>query len=136
MSINDAFPNYITEIKKKTSEKMNISTITVIHYSFFMGIFLKHLWLISHILKWKECKILTKLVPSQTPSRSSHRRCLLKRCSWIFAKFRRKTSVLESLLACNFIKKRLQHIYFPVKFCKFLRTPIWRTSANDSFYSS
>ena len=25
---------------------------------------------------------------------------------------------------CNFIKKRLQHRYFPVKFAKFLRTPI------------
>ena len=25
---------------------------------------------------------------------------------------------------CNFVKKRLQHRYFPVKFAKFLRTPI------------
>ena len=42
-----------------------------------------------------------------------------------------KTPVLESLLnkaagvqACNFIKKRLQHGCFPVKFAKFLRAPI------------
>ena len=48
-----------------------------------------------------------------------------------FAKFHRKTSVLKSLFnkipclqACNFIKKRLQHSCFPVKFAKFLRTPI------------
>ena len=30
----------------------------------------------------------------------------------------------KHLQACNFIKKRLQHSYFPVKFTKFLRTPI------------
>ena len=28
------------------------------------------------------------------------------------------------LLACDFIKKRLRHRCFPVKFAKFLRTPI------------
>ena len=40
-------------------------------------------------------------------------------------------AVLESLFnkvaelqACNCIKKRLQHMYFPVKFAKCLRTPI------------
>ena len=36
-----------------------------------------------------------------------------------------------ALQACNLIKKRLQHRCFPVKFAKFLRRPIWRTSAND-----
>ena len=30
-------------------------------------------------------------------------------------------------------KKRLQHRCFPVKFAKFLRTPILRISANGSF---
>ena len=29
---------------------------------------------------------------------------------------------VEDLKTCNFIKKRLQHRCFPVKFCKFLRT--------------
>ena len=50
-------------------------------YSFFflMDIFLKHLWLIPNILKWQDCKIFTKLVPSQTPSRSSHQRCSVKK---------------------------------------------------------
>ena len=49
--------------------------------------------------------------------------------------------VLESLInkvvglnACNLIKKRLKHRYFPVKFVKFLRTPILKTSANDCFW--
>ena len=48
-----------------------------------------------------------------------------------FAIFQKKTSVWESLFdkasglsPCNFIKKRLQHKCFPVKFAKFLRTPI------------
>ena len=45
-------------------------------------------------------------------------------------KFHRKTPVLESLFnkvaglrVCNFIKTRLQHSFFPVKFSNFLRTP-------------
>ena len=46
-----------------------------------------------------------------------------------FTNFAEKTPVLESLLnkvadlkTCNFIKRRLQHRCFPVKFAKFLRT--------------
>ena len=42
----------------------------------------------------------------------------------------KRTLVLESIFnkvaglqACNFIKKRLQHSCFPVKFAKLLRTP-------------
>ena len=46
---------------------------------FLMGIFLKRLWLIPNILKWQDCKIFTKLVPSQTLLRSSHRRCSVKK---------------------------------------------------------
>ena len=46
-----------------------------------------------------------------------------------FRKCHRKTPVVESFLiklqVCNFIKKRLQHKYFPVKFAKFLRTPFF-----------
>ena len=52
----------------------------------------------------------------------------LNRCSSKLCKFHRKKPVLESLLNkvaglsdCNFIKKRLQHKFFPVKFHKFLR---------------
>ena len=29
--------------------------------------------------------------------------------------------------ACNFINKRLRHKYFPVKFAKFLRTPMLKS---------
>ena len=45
---------------------------------FIMSIFLKHLWLIPNILKRQSCKIFTKLAPSPTPSRSSHRKCFVK----------------------------------------------------------
>ena len=51
---------------------------------------------------------------------SSHRSCSVKMVFLKFRKFYRKTPVLESL----FIKKRLQHRCFLVKFAKFLRTPI------------
>ena len=44
-----------------------------------MGIFLKHLWFIQNILKWRNCKIFTKLVPSDTPSKSKHQRCSVKK---------------------------------------------------------
>ena len=43
----------------------------------------------------------------------------------------------KNLKACNFIKKRLQHKCFPIKFEKFLRTPFFyraplmATSANE-----
>ena len=40
-----------------------------------------------------------------------------------------------SLKACNFIKKRLQRMYFPVKFGEFLRTPILKNTANYGFCS-
>ena len=54
-----------------------------------------------------------------------------KRCSKKFCTFHRKTPVMESLFnkvaglkTCNFIKKRLQHRFFPMKFAKSYRTPI------------
>ena len=64
-----------------------------------MGIFLKHLWLIPNTLKWQS---FTKLLPSQGPSKSSNRWCSLKK---VFL-------------------KRFQLRCFPMKFRKFLRTPI------------
>ena len=74
-----------------------------------MGIFLKHLRLIPNILKWQDCKIFTRRVPSRTPSRSSHRRYSVKK------------DIFKNL---NFIKKRPQHRCFWVKFAKLLKTPI------------
>ena len=47
---------------------------------------------------------------------------LQKMCFYIFCSIHRKTSVLESLLACKFIKKRLQHRCFLANIAKFLRT--------------
>ena len=72
--------------------------------------------LIPNILKWQERKIFSKLVPSQTPSRTSHRRCSVKK------------GVLKTLQ--NFTGKHLRWSLFLsfrcflVKFVKFLRTPI------------
>ena len=82
------------------------------------------------------CSLLTtfQLFTYKT-DRSSSRRCSVKK--GVFCKFHKKTLVLDPLFdkvaafqACNFIKKRLQHMCFPVKFVKFSRTSIWRTSAN------
>ena len=85
----------------KINNKRNGKRFNNCGYSLFflMGIFLKHLWLIPNILKWLGCKIFTKLVPSQTPSKSSHRRCSMKKV--FFENLQKsywKTSVLESLL--------------------------------------
>ena len=57
--------------------------------------------------------------------RSSHRRCFVKKgVLKNFANFTGKHLRWSLLQACNFIKKRLQHWCFPVKFAKFLRTSI------------
>ena len=54
-----------------------------------------------------------------------------------------RTAVVRSLLywwpaavarGLRYCGKRLQHKSFPVKFAKSLRTPFFRTSANDCFY--
>ena len=62
------------------SNKRNDKHFNNRHYSLFflMGVFLKHLWLIPNILKWQDYKIFTKLVPSQTRPRKSHR-CSLRK---------------------------------------------------------
>ena len=62
--------------------------------------------------------------------RSSRSDVLQNRCSSEFLKFQWKTPLWESyfsnvagLKTWNFVKKRLQHSCFPVKFVIFLRTP-------------
>ena len=40
---------------------------------------------------------------------------------------------VEGFQACNFIKKILQHSYFPVNIVKFLRISIWKISADECF---
>ena len=71
----------VERLKDFRINKRNDKRFNNCSYSLFllMGIFLKHLWLIPNILKWQDCKIFTKLVPSQTPSRSSHWRCSVKK---------------------------------------------------------
>ena len=71
-------------------------------------------------------------------SRRSRQRCYIEK---VVLNIHRKTIVLESLFnrlagfkTCDFLKKRLQHRCFFVKFAKFLRTPFWRTSTNGSFW--
>ena len=57
--------------------------------------------------------------------RSSHRKCSEKKdVLKNFANFTEKHLCWSLLQVYNFIKKRLQHWCFPVKFAKFLRTSI------------
>ena len=83
---------------------------------------------------WKPyAKPYGSLMEALVESKSTNRKCSLKKgVLKYFAKFPRKTPVLESLFnkiagleACNFIKKTLQHRCFPVKLAKFLRTPFF-----------
>ena len=57
--------------------------------------------------------------------------CSTKEVSLKFCKVYRKNPVLGSLfkVACNFIKKWLQHRYFPADFDKSLRTPVLRNTS-------
>ena len=71
--------------------------------------------------------------------RNSHRRYSVQKGIFLkIHKFRRKKPALESLFnkvsgleACNFIKKRFQHRFFPGRFAKSLRTPILKSSCEQ-----
>ena len=63
------------------------------------------------------------------------------RCSYKIRKFHRKAPVLEpifnkvvDLKACNFIKKRLQHSCFPVKYAIFLGTFFLQNTSSGCFW--
>ena len=68
------------------------------------------------------------------------------KCASIFSeavvqKFHRETPVFESLInkvarlkPCKFIKKRLQHMCFPVKNTNFLKTPFLQNTSGSCFY--
>ena len=60
---------------------------------------------------------------------------IVRRCSKIFYKIHRKTSVLEPVFnkVVDPIKKRLQHLRFPMNFVKFLRVPFYRTPLGYCF---
>ena len=64
-------------------------------------------------------KTSTKLVPSQTPFRTSHQRCSVKKIFLKIYKIPQKNTCV-GVCFFNFIRKRLQHRCFPVKFAKFL----------------
>ena len=68
---------YIQNVNKRNDDKRFNNRAYSLFY--LTAIFLKHLSLIPNILKWQDCKIFAKLVPLQTLSRSSHRRCSVKK---------------------------------------------------------
>ena len=57
----------ITNKNKRSDKRFNSRGYSLF---FLMCIFLNHLWLIPNISKWQDCKIFTKLVPSETLLRS------------------------------------------------------------------
>ena len=66
---------------------------------------------------------------------------LQNKCSWKFCKLHRKTLKSESLFnkvpglkACNFIKKRLRHRCFPVKFAKCLQYLFLQNTPGSCFW--
>ena len=68
---------------------------------------------------------------SNVTLKSSQRRCCIKKAALKFSNIYRKTLLLESLFnkfaglqGGNLIKKRLQHMHFPVRIAKFLKTSI------------
>ena len=87
---------------------------------FLMVIFLKHLWLIPNILKWQDCKIFTRLVPLQIPSRSSHQRCSVKK------------GVLKILW--NITGKYLYWSHFSIKMHAFWPVTLFRRDSNTSLF--
>ena len=84
-------------VNKRNDKRFNNSGYSLL---FLMRIFLKYIRLIPNILKWHDCKIFTNVVPSQTPFRSSHLRCFVKK---VFLKICEVSQ--ETLLkrACKFI---------------------------------
>ena len=61
--------------------------------------------------------------------------CLRWSVIWFWKKApHRKTLVMESLYACNFIKKWLQHRCFPVNFAKLSRTSTLCNICEQMFY--
>ena len=90
----------------------------------------------SHLQIFINC-ILCRVI-SSTNTEAVVSKCSLNKLFLKFSKFHRKATVLESLFdkvgrlkACNFIKIRLQHKSFPMKFAKFLKTSFF--TSGDCF---
>ena len=80
----------------------------------------------------QKCKLLERAVQVKEQVLEAVASRFQIRCSEIFFKFHKKTSLLESLFgkasglkALNSFKKRLQHRCFFVKFAKFLTAPFF-----------
>ena len=81
---------------------------------------------------WRPCWV------SKKHHRSSHRRCSVKKMFLKVSQISPENTCVGvcfqyGLQTCNSIKKRLQHRCFPVKFAKFLRTPILKSIGSDCF---
>ena len=102
---------------------------------FLMGIFLKHLWLIPNILKWQDRKIFTKLIPSQTPSRSSHWRCSVKKIFLKYCKISQE-NICFRVSFTTLLKSDSNTCVFLWNFANFSEHLFWRTSENHCFCPS
>ena len=99
----------ILRLNKRNDKRFNNRGYSLF---FLMDIFLKHLWLIPNLTGLQEfCQACSFTDPflRQPPRVFSTKKVILKIC--------------EISQENDFIKKRLQHRCFPVKFRKFLKTP-------------
>ena len=68
------------------------------------------------------------------PQRKPSKRFLKKKLFLKILQYSQETPVFESLFkACNFIKKKLQHMCFPVNIAKFSETPISKNICEQLF---
>ena len=115
--------------------KTNKNNTFTLYYSTTVG--KVKLICIVHTITLKYCEAIWTMLMTFSHYLKTHSFsvALKNRCSWKFRNINRKTPVSESLLnkvtdfqSCNFIKKGLQHRYFPVNIAKFLRTSfLWNT---------
>ena len=93
-----------------------------------------------HALSWNISADTRKHLRSYLYTEAPNEGVLKNKLFLNLRKIHRKTPVLKSLfnkvtdlMACNFIKMRLQHRCFPVKFAKFLRTLILKNICKRLF---
>ena len=108
-----------SKVNKRNDERFSNRIYSLF---FLMVILLKHLWLIPNKLKWQDCNIFTKLVPLQTPSRSSHRSCSVKKDAhknlWNFT----VKHLCWSLFLINLQTFRSAKVYMNIYFEEHLQT--------------
>ena len=81
---------------------------------------------ISHIISFRSREVYLR--HEIAFYRSSHRRCYIKKLFLKISQYSQGNTCagisFVGLRACNFIKNRLQHRFFPVNIANFLRIPI------------